>query len=91
MRALAPDGTIALVGGLAPMPQALDPTLFRGVFTLRRIAVGSVLQFQQMTRLVDAHHFRPIIDRVFEFGQTRDAFEYLQKRTGLGKVVITIP
>ncbi len=88
MQCLKPDGTLALVGSLAAQPDTLDPALLAGVFRMRRIAVGNVLQFHEMARAVDAHRLRPVIDRVFNFTEAPSAFEYFLNRDAIGKVII---
>jgi NADPH:quinone reductase-like Zn-dependent oxidoreductase len=48
-------------------------------------------QLRELTRLIDAGEIRPVVDRVFSFGQTREALEYAEKgHAKAGKVVITM-
>lgn len=45
-----------------------------------------------MNRLIAAHpkETRPVIDKVFPFTQTIQAFEHLNSQTHVGKVVISL-
>jgi NADPH:quinone reductase-like Zn-dependent oxidoreductase len=41
-----------------------------------------------MNRAIEAHAMRPVIDRVFPFAETREAFEYIKTGRHFGKVCI---
>ena len=46
-------------------------------------------QLRELTALIDAGIIRPVVDSVFDFGQTREALAHLEQgRTKAGKVVI---
>ncbi|KAH6962692.1 hypothetical protein DER45DRAFT_640365 [Fusarium avenaceum] len=59
--------------------------------TLRGVVVGSREQLGDMLDCFEANEIRPVIDRVFSFDKTREAYDYLWCSTHTGKVVITIP
>ncbi|PYI00919.1 alcohol dehydrogenase [Aspergillus sclerotiicarbonarius CBS 121057] len=61
------------------------------VCILRGVVVGSREQLQEMLACFEANSIRPIIDRVFDFGDVREAYEYLWGSTHTGKVVIRVP
>lgn len=61
------------------------------VCIVRGVVVGSREQLQDMLECFEAHSIRPVIDRVFDFGETRQAYEYLWSSSHTGKVVIRIP
>jgi NADPH:quinone reductase-like Zn-dependent oxidoreductase len=89
IKSAALEAQIALVGGLAP--GSFDGrALNAGVYSLHRIAVGSRTQFEAMNRAIDFHKARPLIDRVFDFNDAREAFEYFMTREQIGKVVISV-
>lgn len=58
---------------------------------LRGVVVGSREQLQDMLACFEAKKIRPVIDRIFEFGETRQAYDHLWGSTHTGKVVIRIP
>ncbi|KPM36164.1 hypothetical protein AK830_g10414 [Neonectria ditissima] len=58
---------------------------------LRGVVVGSREQLQDMLACFQANWIRPVIDRVFDFDQTREAYEYLWSASHTGKIVIRIP
>lgn len=58
---------------------------------VRGVVVGSKEQLQDMLECFQAKSIRPVIDSVFDFERTRDAYEYLWSSTHTGKVVIRMP
>ena len=52
--------------------------------------VGSRADFEQMNRFIEGHRIRPIIDRVFEFEQAAEAFDFIENGDFMGKVVIRL-
>ena len=47
-------------------------------------------QLSQIAELMDAQHIKPVIDNVFPFDETGDAFAYLARGHAKGKVVVKI-
>ena len=43
-----------------------------------------------MNRAIELGALRPAIDRVFSFGEAREAYRHLEEQSHLGKVVIRI-
>ncbi|WOS65482.1 zinc-dependent alcohol dehydrogenase family protein [Sinorhizobium fredii] len=86
--AAATGAQINLVGRPDKAP-LIDPALLmRALGTYRRISVGSRTDFEAMSRAIDAHHVKPVIDRVFEADEVLDAFHFFQGRGHFGKVVV---
>ena len=56
--------------------------------TLRGIMVGSRADHEAMNRTVAVHGLRPVIDRVFPFDKTVEAYRHLESGSHFGKVVI---
>ncbi|OBZ07701.1 NAD(P)-dependent alcohol dehydrogenase [Bacillus sp. FJAT-26390] len=56
---------------------------------LQAINVGSRAMFESMNRAIEQNKLRPVIDRIFPFEQSVDAFLHLAKGTHFGKVCIT--
>jgi NADPH:quinone reductase-like Zn-dependent oxidoreductase len=51
---------------------------------------ASEVQLRELTRLIDAEHLRPVVDRVFPFDQTLEAMAYVDHGRAKGKVVVTL-
>ncbi len=80
-------GQVALIGVLTGGQIDPAPIMRRNV-TLRGIFVGSREMFAAMNRAIAQHRLRPVIDKVFPFGQAREAYRHLQGAAHVGKVVI---
>lgn len=52
----------------------------------------NLLRFKDMNRLITAHPdlTRPVVDKVFPFDKTVDAYAYLESQKHVGKVVIKV-
>ncbi len=91
MLSLAYAGKIAMIGVLSgfdgdtnPHPVMLKGGSMHGVF------VGSRAMFEQMNRAIEVNDIHPVIDQVFNFTDTVQAFNYMQSQAHFGKVVISI-
>ncbi|WP_246264041.1 zinc-dependent alcohol dehydrogenase family protein [Aromatoleum toluvorans] len=89
LRAVRPGGTISMIGVLAGsvMDAPLGMIVTRHV-RLQGITVGSGEDFRAMARAIAHHGMRPVVDRVFEFEQLREAMQYLASGRHFGKVCI---
>lgn len=54
------------------------------------VLVGSVASFNAMNRLFTTRNIKPVIDKVFPFEQTVDAYAHLESQKHVGKVVIKV-
>jgi len=80
------EGVVTVVAALGP--GQLDPRVFANPVMVRRVYVGSRAHFEAMNRAIAAHRLKPVIDQVFGFGQTKEAYEHFEARRHFGKVVI---
>jgi NADPH:quinone reductase-like Zn-dependent oxidoreductase len=91
LRAVAVGGTVSVIGVLsgAAAPLAVTPILMGNV-RLQGILVGNREGFEDMTRAMTQHQLKPIVDRVFDFAQAREAFQHLRGASHFGKVAIRV-
>ena len=83
-------GHVSVVGNLAG-PSTIDPApLFAKRASLCGIQVGSRDMFEDMNRAIEVGRLKPVLDRVFEFGEARAAYEHLASGRHFGKVVIRV-
>lgn len=47
-------------------------------------------EMKRMHRALEASQFRPLVDKVFEFDQLKEAYEYSLGSNFLGKIVIRV-
>jgi NADPH:quinone reductase-like Zn-dependent oxidoreductase len=92
LRAVRMGGRISLVGSLSGLEATLNLALvfMRGI-RLQGILVGNRDMFEAMNRVISRHRLRPVIDRVFAFGDAPAAFAHLRSQGHLGKVVVRVP
>jgi NADPH:quinone reductase-like Zn-dependent oxidoreductase len=85
------SGRVSLIGVLAGTDGTVNPlpALFNRV-TIQGIYVGSRAMFEDMNRAITANQLRPVIDRVFDFDATLDAYRHLKSGAHFGKVVVRI-
>lgn len=62
----------------------LKGAIFRGIL------IGSRRHLEELVDFVETVKCKPLIDRVFDFEQAAEAYEYLSKATLVGKVVIRV-
>jgi len=90
IQAIALNGQINFIGRLSGNASKVDINLFyNSVSTLRVIFAGNRAQFIAMNRAISMNRLKPIINRVFPFKETVDAFRYYEETQPLGKVVIS--
>jgi len=90
LKAVTTGGHIALIGVLAgtgsfnPLPILMKAVRVQGVF------VGSREMFEAMNCVIAEKQIRPVIDRVFPFGEAPAAFAHLESGAHFGKVVLRL-
>jgi NADPH:quinone reductase-like Zn-dependent oxidoreductase len=89
-KAVRRGGHIALIGVLAGRGE-FDPRLMmlKGV-RLQGIYVGSREMFEEMNRAISLAGMRPVIDRVFQFGELPEAMRYMESGAHFGKICIRL-
>jgi NADPH:quinone reductase-like Zn-dependent oxidoreductase len=91
LASLAQGGHIALIGGLSGFGGDIPAmALLVNNATVGGIYVGSRANFEAMNAFIEQHRIRPVIDRVFEFGDAAAAYEYMDTGNHFGKVVIRV-
>jgi NADPH:quinone reductase-like Zn-dependent oxidoreductase len=90
IRAAKLDGRISLIGLLGGGGQIDPMPILLKSITLRGIYVGSREMFEEMNRAMEVNGVHPIIDRVFPFEQSREAYRYLESGAHFGKVCIAV-
>jgi NADPH:quinone reductase-like Zn-dependent oxidoreductase len=93
LRATRVGGMIAQIGVLSGSatsePLALTPILHKQL-RVQGIYVGSRAMFEQMNVVIAKAELRPVIDHVFAFDQTQEAFLHMQSASHFGKIVIRV-
>lgn len=89
-KTLAFGGQIAVIGGLAK-GNAVGFDMRTTMGSLRRIAVGSRTDFEDMNKAIDANQIKPVVDpKTFGFKAAKEAYEYMESGKMWGKVIIQV-
>ncbi len=83
-------GHIALIGVLAGNADVNWMPIFMKAIKLQGIFVGSRAMFESMLEFFERHRIKPVIDRVFEFSEARDALKTMESASHFGKLVINV-
>lgn len=90
LQAVRYGGQVNLIGVLSGFGGEINPMpILQKSIRLQGIYVGSRAMFSAMNRAISQAQLKPVIDRVFPFTEARDAYEYVQSGSHLGKVVIS--
>ncbi|HOL38076.1 MAG: NAD(P)-dependent alcohol dehydrogenase [Proteobacteria bacterium] len=89
LRCIRAGGTLSMIGVLSGSSLAapLGLVVTRQV-RLQGITVGHRDGFEAMLRAVEQHRIRPVVDRVFDFGQLKEALAYQHSGAQFGKICI---
>lgn len=91
LEAVAPGGTVAVVGVLAGIPtEAPLMQLIAKTASLRGVGVGTRHEFENMCRAIEVAQMKPVLGAVYPLAQAHDAFAFMQSGQHFGKVGITI-
>lgn len=91
LNAVKMGGHIAVIGVLSGQGEINPVFILMKAVKMQGIFVGSRQMFEQMNLLLCQHnHLKPVVDRVFEFGEARNALKYLESGSHFGKVVLKI-
>lgn len=88
LKAVRVGGRIVAIGVLAgPGDWSHLPLVMKGV-SLHGILVGSRRMFEDLNRTLSLHGIHPVIDRVFAFGELREAMHAMETGAHFGKIVV---
>jgi NADPH:quinone reductase-like Zn-dependent oxidoreductase len=91
LRATGYGGRVSLIGVLSGIAGEVQiGHILHKALTVRGIYVGSRAMFEAMNEAVTRHRLEPVIDRVFSFNESPDAFRRLESAQHFGKIVIRI-
>lgn len=91
LKSVKMGGHIAVIGVLAGAGEFNPNLIFAKSIKLHGIFVGSRQMFEQMNQMLCFHnHLKPVIDKVFDFEETKEALKYMESGSHFGKIVIRI-
>jgi len=91
LEALGNGGHMALIGGLTGFGGSIPVfDIFDKDASVSAYHTGSRADFEEMNRFMSGHRIHPVIDRVFEFEEAAEAFDFFDNGDFMGKVVIRL-
>jgi NADPH:quinone reductase-like Zn-dependent oxidoreductase len=90
LRAVRLGGRVSLIGVLAGGGAFnLTPILMKKI-CMQGIFVGSRDMFEALNRAIALHQMRPVVDRVFGFGEAQAALRHMESAGHFGKICIKV-
>jgi NADPH:quinone reductase-like Zn-dependent oxidoreductase len=91
VNAVKMGGHIAVIGVLSGAGDGINPVnILQKSIKMHGIFVGSRQMFEDMNRLISQHNIKPVIDKVFEFDQAREALKTMESASHFGKIVVKV-
>ncbi|MGI8789083.1 MAG: zinc-dependent alcohol dehydrogenase family protein [Pyrinomonadaceae bacterium] len=91
LNAVKVGGHIAVIGVLSGAGEINPATILMKAVKMQGIFVGSRQMFEQMNLMLCQHvYLKPVVDKVYEFGEIKDALKYMESGSHFGKIVIKI-
>ncbi|PYI09545.1 alcohol dehydrogenase [Aspergillus sclerotiicarbonarius CBS 121057] len=94
LKAVRPEGVIAMTGLLGGAPDANVNTLIDclvNLCTVRGVLLGTRRQYEEMNAFIEEHGIRPVVDhKVFGFEEVADAYQYMDDQRHFSKVCVRI-
>jgi NADPH:quinone reductase-like Zn-dependent oxidoreductase len=89
LSAVKMGGHIAVIGILAGKGDFNLVPIFMKAVRMQGLFVGSRQMFEAMNQMFCQHrHLKPVIDKIFEFSEARDAMKYMESGSHFGKIVV---
>jgi len=83
-------GHVALIGALTGAAGFSPTTVFMKAIRLQGIFTGPKSMFEDMNKAISVNKLKPVIDRVFEFDEAREALKHMEGASHFGKIVVRI-
>ncbi|MDS0296224.1 zinc-dependent alcohol dehydrogenase family protein [Halogeometricum luteum] len=92
LTAAGANGHVHLIGVLAGQAGEVDPgpVLAKSLNVEGVMGVGSRAMFDRMLDAVETTGMEPVVDRVFDFEDAREAYRYVDRGEHQGKVVVAV-
>jgi NADPH:quinone reductase-like Zn-dependent oxidoreductase len=90
VNAVKTGGHIALIGALAGTGEFDPINVFMKAIRMQGVFVGSRKMFEDVNRAIEVSKLKPVVDRIFDFGEVREALRYMESGAHFGKIVVRI-
>ncbi len=83
-------GHIAVIGVLSGKGDLNPVSILKKSIKLQGIFVGSRQMFEAMNACISANNLQPVIDKVFEFENAKEALKKMESASHFGKIVVKV-
>jgi len=90
VNAVKMGGDVSVIGVLSGKGEFNPTSLLMKTVKLQGIYVGSRQMFEQMNLMICNHTLKPVIDKVYEFSEVKDALKHMESGSHFGKIVVKI-
>ncbi|MDQ4120288.1 MAG: NAD(P)-dependent alcohol dehydrogenase [Acidobacteriota bacterium] len=89
LEAVKLSGTISFIGLIAGLRAPINTYQFvQKNVSIHGIETGSREMFEEMSRFIELHDLKPVIDKTFAFDEIREALKYLERGAHFGKITV---
>jgi NADPH:quinone reductase-like Zn-dependent oxidoreductase len=89
LRAVRMQGMVSVIGILSGAEPTVSPTsILMNSLRVQGVYVGSCAMFERMNRWIELQRTKPVVDRVFEWTQIKDALRYMESHQHFGKICL---
>jgi NADPH:quinone reductase-like Zn-dependent oxidoreductase len=90
LRAVRMAGIISVIGALSGGDPTVSPVpILMNTLRVQGVYVGSRAMFERMNRAIELHSIKPVIDKIFNWTEVREALHYMQSQQHFGKICLT--
>ncbi len=90
INAIRVGGKVSMIGVLSRQAEINPMIIMAKRANVQGISVGSTQMFEALNAALAVNKVKPVIDRVFDFSETKAAYEYLKSAAHFGKIVIRV-
>lgn len=91
LKCVKSEGVVSMVGVIAGTSGIINTgTVMMKAARIQGVETGSTEMYTKMLAAFDLHKIKPVINKIFSFDETLDAFSYLKKGQHMGKVCIKL-
>lgn len=89
LKAVRMGGAISVIGALSGAEPNVTPRdILMNSIRVQGIYVGSRLMFERMSRAIELHAIKPVIDRTFAWTEFREALHHMESQSHFGKICL---
>jgi NADPH:quinone reductase-like Zn-dependent oxidoreductase len=89
LQAVRMAGSVSMIGVLSGVESTLSPLpVLMNSIRVQGVYVGSRAMFQRMSRAIEQHRIKPVIDKTFEWTEVKQALQYMETGQHFGKICL---